>query len=117
MVVCLSVCLSAPSGAVFFEETVYLNIYFPKKKIIALSSLLVSYPITEEEKICFVFFHRVRADIFSLNRPTGPIQSVSCDVRGMFPPCIYSANVVLLPFTKVLGQNNFLGLREPFFCT
>ena len=60
---------------------------------------------------------------FLLNWPTGPIQSISCDFRGMSPPCIYFVTVLLLPFTKVLGQqkNNLkkliVGLCKPSCCT
>ena len=57
---------------------------------------------------------------FSLNRPSGPIQSVSCDVR-LLCVCVslqflYLVYVLLLPFTKVESkidqlQNNSLGKR------
>ena len=44
--------------------------------------------------------------LFSLHRPSGPIQSISLNVRVrrcMYPLVKYRLNVLLTPLTKVLG--------------
>jgi hypothetical protein len=35
-----------------------------------------------------------------MDRPTEPIQSISCNVRGMLPWCIYLLNISLFPLQK-----------------
>ena len=60
----------------------------------------------------YIEFHTfLKLVTFSLNRPSGPIQSISRDVRlsaclsvCMSPLVRYRLNVFLPPFTKVLGK-------------
>ena len=65
-------------------------------------------------ELCYIAHCNV---LFSLNRPSGPIQSISCDVRLSVCVCVcmsplvkYRLNVFLPPFTKVLGKNLFVFL-------
>ena len=57
--------------------------------------------------------------LFSLHRPSGPIQSISLNVRVrrcMYPLVKYRLNVLLTPLTKVLGCF-FYSVAEPIFFT